>query len=420
MDHRMLLKRVTWLALVCCLAHPSLAPAQKTSGLAATSQSLDESLRTLEKGVEVTLWIGGRSGRSSFERGATTVMPTASAIKTFYLVELFARHESNLDAPVGDADRILTDDHPAISHFPAAVRDEIRRELSAATVRRIGQIMMGRTDVSNAVYNAAANLVTAHLGGPEKLTDLIHARDSRFQSVVVRRYMLRDRTKPGDNEATAASFAALYQALSSRKLNGVSDSVMTALHEVLRRGEPSDKEPLYEKDGGLGSEPLTAVKAGWKQTSRGPVVFVVMCRQSLPDPSRRTEAYEELRKLSITLRDKAFMATSRVTEQTSDSLETVRANLRDRKAVLLDVRDQDEWDAGHVADAKLVPLRLLDQPGADDLLQSVPKDRIIYTYCARGRRALDAGKMLNAKGYDARPLSAGYDELLKNGFEKAK
>jgi phage shock protein E len=255
---------------------------------------------------------------------------------------------------------------------------------------------------------------------------LIHARDPRFESVMVRRYMLRDRTQPGDNEATAESFAALYQALSSRKLHGISDSAMTALHEVLKR-ESAGKEPLYEKDGGLSTEPLTSVKAGWKQTSHGPLVFVVMCRQLVAEQSRRTEAYDELRKLSTTLRDKAFMAVrggmsepAALIEHTSDSLETVRANLKDQKAVLLDVRDRDEWDEGHLADAKLVPLGQLRKPGVDELLKSVSKDKIVYTHFAAGRRALDAAQILKTRGYDVRPLSAGFDELLKRGFEKAK
>ncbi len=108
-------------------------------------------------------------------------------------------------------------------------------------------------------------------------------------------------------------------------------------------------------------------------------------------------------------------------EHTKDSLDKVKANLKDKKAVLLDVRDQDEWDAGHLADATLVPLvKLRKAETADELLKNVPKDKIVYTHCALGKRALDAGEILKAKGYDVRPLSAGYDELVKQGFEKAK
>jgi rhodanese-related sulfurtransferase len=426
----MLSKKLLLLMLVWCVGLPAFALGQKQAPPGETGapfQSIEDSLKSAGKNVDITLWVGAASGGCAFERGARTVMPTASAIKTFYLVELFAKHGERLDEPVPDAKQILKDDHPAISHFTPDVRNEIRRELLTASVRRVGQIMQGRTTVSNEVYNGAANLVTAHLGGPKKLTELIHARDPRFKSVIVRRYMLRDRTKPGDNDATAESFAALYQAIASRKLNGISDDVMTAIHEILRRPGMTN-EPIFEKDGSLGSNPLTSVRAGWRQTAGGPVIFVVMGRQPIANQAQSEEAYKQLQAQTASLRDQILRAgrsarpkeVTAVLEHTSDSLDTVRANLKGQKAVLLDVRDRDEWDEGHLADAKLLPLGQLRKPNADELLQSVPRDKIVYTHCARGKRALDAGQILKAKGYDVRPLSPGFDELLKNGFEKAK
>lgn len=108
-------------------------------------------------------------------------------------------------------------------------------------------------------------------------------------------------------------------------------------------------------------------------------------------------------------------------EHTKDSLDTVKKNLQEKKAVLLDVREKEEWEQGHLADATLVPLvKLRKSETADELLKNVSKDKIVYTHCAFGKRALDAGEILKAKGYDVRPLSAGYEELVKNGFEKAK
>jgi rhodanese-related sulfurtransferase len=424
------LKPLFLIALVACALIPGGTSAQESRvpaiGPAAIRQAVEQSLPQSKQNIDVTVWVGGPTGPASYERGLKSVMPTASAIKTFYLVELFAAHADQLDQPIPDAKQILQDDHPAISHFAPDVRDEIRRELSTATVRRVGLIMQSRTDVSNPVYNAAANLVTAHLGGPEKLTALIHARDPRFQSVMVRRYMLRDRNTPGDNEATAESFAALYQALASRRLKGISDGVMTALYDVLKRPGNS-REPIFDKDGGLGTDPMTSVRAGWKETKSGPVVFVVMTRQPITDQAQSDDAYKQLQALSASLRDRVLAESQPAAkeaatslEHTKDSLATVRANLKDQTAVLLDVRDRDEWDEGHLADAKLVPLGQLRKPNADDLLQSVPKDKIVYTHCAIGKRSLDAGRILKAKGYDVRPLLPGYDELLKDGFEKAR
>ena len=46
-------------------------------------------------------------------------------------------------------------------------------------------------------------------------------------------------------------------------------------------------------------------------------------------------------------------------EHTKDSLATVKKNLKEKKAVLFDVREQREWDAGHLQQALLVPLSKL-------------------------------------------------------------
>src|SRR6185295_9570031 len=126
----------------------------------------------------------------------------------FYLVELFDLYKGKLDKPLRGADAVLkNDNHPAISHFSEEQRAEIRRELRGASVRRMAEVMTGTIEASNAVYNAAANLITAALGGPEALTARIRKRDPAFAQVSARRYMLRDRQEQGDNEAPAKALA---------------------------------------------------------------------------------------------------------------------------------------------------------------------------------------------------------------------
>lgn len=302
----------TLLVVQCDVARADALGREKAVEQSSLEQTLQARLQAHGHDVTAAVWVGGLTGPAAYAHEVSTLMPTASAVKTFYLVEFFAAHHDALDKLLPQASAILNDDsHPALSHFSAPVRDEIRRELGTATVRRIGQVMMGKTDVSNAVYNAAANLVTADLGGPEKLTALIHARDPRFRKVMIRRYMLRDRTQPGDNEAPAEAFAALYQSLASRKLSGIREAVMTAVHESLFRSRDAVFGELYEKDGGLSTDPLTAVKAGWYQTPRGPVVFVVMCRQPTVESSKRTMVYEQLQALSVSIRDDVVKANMR-------------------------------------------------------------------------------------------------------------
>lgn len=104
-------------------------------------------------------------------------------------------------------------------------------------------------------------------------------------------------------------------------------------------------------------------------------------------------------------------------EHTRDSLDEVKQRLKDASAVLVDVREQKEWDAGHLDDARLVPLsRLKKGIDAETLGSELPKEKIIYCHCAGGVRCLPAADILKQQGYDVRPLKAGYKELLAAGF----
>jgi rhodanese-related sulfurtransferase len=108
-------------------------------------------------------------------------------------------------------------------------------------------------------------------------------------------------------------------------------------------------------------------------------------------------------------------------EHTKDSLETVKERIAEKKAVLVDVRDLVEWNAGHVQDAVLLPWReLQDKLKEEDVREKVDKDLIVYTHCAVGYRSLRAAKILKKYGYDVRPLKPGYEELAKAGFPTVK
>jgi rhodanese-related sulfurtransferase len=107
-------------------------------------------------------------------------------------------------------------------------------------------------------------------------------------------------------------------------------------------------------------------------------------------------------------------------ELSNDPLPIVQENVATHKAVLVDVREPGEWKEGHVAGAISLPLNSLEN-GADTsaVEQHLPKDKIVYTHCVMGVRALKAAKILEKLGYNVRPLAAGYEDLIKAGFEKA-
>ena len=112
-------------------------------------------------------------------------------------------------------------------------------------------------------------------------------------------------------------------------------------------------------------------------------------------------------------------------EHTQDSLETVKAAMAKKDAVLVDVREQREWDDGHIDGALFLPLSWLREQSKGDsfterLGEKLPAKKILYIHCRSGGRALTAAGLLRKQGYDARPLKAGYDELLKAGFTPAK
>lgn len=112
-------------------------------------------------------------------------------------------------------------------------------------------------------------------------------------------------------------------------------------------------------------------------------------------------------------------ASSTAGEHTKDSLEAVKKNLAEKKAVLVDVREKSEWDDGHLRGATLLPLSQIPKTDPGKTL-SFPKGTILYLHCASGRRCLRAADLLSKTGYDVRPLRQGYEALVKSGFPKAE
>ena len=71
-------------------------------------------------------------------------------------------------------------------------------------------------------------------------------------------------------------------------------------------------------------------------------------------------------------------------------------------AFLLDVRDEDEFEEGHVPGAVNIPLAKLRRD-----FSGVPKDRPIAAYCKVGQRGYYAVRFLRQMGFDARNVSGG-------------
>ncbi|MCU1591027.1 MAG: Rhodanese domain protein [Frankiales bacterium] len=71
-------------------------------------------------------------------------------------------------------------------------------------------------------------------------------------------------------------------------------------------------------------------------------------------------------------------------------------------AYLLDVREHEEWSAGHAPTAVHVPMH--DVP---DRLGELPVDRPVAVVCKVGARSAQVAQWLRAQGYDAHNVEGG-------------
>jgi rhodanese-related sulfurtransferase len=116
-------------------------------------------------------------------------------------------------------------------------------------------------------------------------------------------------------------------------------------------------------------------------------------------------------------------ASARTTiEFTEDTLEVVERNIAEEDAVLVDVRSLEEWKEGHIEGSIFVPVTSLRKHSLDPakLAETLPKEKVVYTFCVVGMRAKQAAKILQEQGYTVRALKPGYEELIEAGFKRAE
>ena len=67
-------------------------------------------------------------------------------------------------------------------------------------------------------------------------------------------------------------------------------------------------------------------------------------------------------------------------------------------AVVLDVREQDEYDGGHIPGAVLLPVGTINEDTAAAVIPE--KDTAVLVYCRSGRRSFQAAQLLEEYGYE--------------------
>ena len=91
-------------------------------------------------------------------------------------------------------------------------------------------------------------------------------------------------------------------------------------------------------------------------------------------------------------------------------------NLLKNKEFLLDVREDYEYQNGHIKGAVNLPLReILSQK------DTLPKDRDIYVYCRSGHRSADAVNFLKSLGFEkVHNIEGGFIDISFNEYHKDK
>ena len=80
-------------------------------------------------------------------------------------------------------------------------------------------------------------------------------------------------------------------------------------------------------------------------------------------------------------------------------------------AVVVDVREPDEYARGHIPNAILMPLATVPVRYSE-----LPRDEPLYFVCAVGARSMQAAQFLAQLGFDARNVAGGTHDWMAAGM----
>jgi rhodanese-related sulfurtransferase len=90
-------------------------------------------------------------------------------------------------------------------------------------------------------------------------------------------------------------------------------------------------------------------------------------------------------------------------EQVSDRLDEIQ---------LVDVRLDDEWEAGHIAGARHIPLDSLSARAGE-----IDRSQPVVLYCRSGDRSGGAADALAASGWDVQSMEGGLEAWVEKGLK---
>ena len=92
--------------------------------------------------------------------------------------------------------------------------------------------------------------------------------------------------------------------------------------------------------------------------------------------------------------------TSNTSTESNDqqiSQEEAKEMMDTQDVIILDVREQDEYDSGHIPGAVLLPVGTIDEETAAEVIPD--KDSTVLVYCRSGNRSKTASSALAELGY---------------------
>jgi rhodanese-related sulfurtransferase len=103
-------------------------------------------------------------------------------------------------------------------------------------------------------------------------------------------------------------------------------------------------------------------------------------------------------------------AKGRITEVPAERVQEMQD--RGEPVTYLDVREQNEWNMGHLPRATLIPRGVLEST----VEQRVPRDATVVVYCASGNRSAMAADTLQQMGYThVSSMAGGYRAWVAAG-----
>ncbi|MEV5575244.1 rhodanese-like domain-containing protein [Spirillospora sp. NPDC052269] len=95
------------------------------------------------------------------------------------------------------------------------------------------------------------------------------------------------------------------------------------------------------------------------------------------------------------------------------SAKQAQQRVADGQAVLVDVREAVEWNAGHAPGAVHVPLSRLAGGGQ---LPASARNKPVVLICRSGNRSRQAAQILTGRGVDAVDVTGGMSAWAREGF----